>query len=109
MMPDRMSSSLTEYCTCVYGKWQGEEAGGFRNKTDNPKFQFEVDQQSKRKDIYLIYFNFRAIFIFIIVCRGFFFNFRAFSIDAEFFFLSISDFIYSVFSIYYRTVVFCDD
>lgn len=72
MMPDRMSSSLTEYCTCVYGKWQGEEAGGFRNKTDNPKFQFEVDQQSKRKDIYLIYFNFRAIFIFIIVCRGFF-------------------------------------
>lgn len=108
MMPDRMSSSLIEYCTCVYGKWQGEEAGGFRNKTDNPKFQFEVDQQSKRKDIYLIYFNFRAIFIFIIVCRGFF------SISVHFllmqnFFLSISDFIYSMFSIYYRTVVFCDD
>lgn len=107
-MPDRMSSSLTEYCTCVYGKWQGEEAGGFRNKTDNPKFQFEVDQQSKRKDIYLIYFNFRR-FLFSLSYAEVFFSISVHFLLMQNFFWSISDFIYSVFSIYYRTVVFCDD
>nr|XP_034308910.1 calpain-1 catalytic subunit-like isoform X2 [Crassostrea gigas] len=40
------SSDSLKYCTCLYGQWQGEEAGGFRNKTDNPKFKFEIDEQS---------------------------------------------------------------
>uniref|UniRef100_A0A8W8MAY6 Calpain catalytic domain-containing protein n=1 Tax=Magallana gigas TaxID=29159 RepID=A0A8W8MAY6_MAGGI len=30
----------------IIAQWQGEEAGGFRNKTDNPKFKFEIDEQS---------------------------------------------------------------
>lgn len=42
---DGRSDSLN-YCTCLYGQWQGEEAGGFENRTDNPKFQFEIDEQS---------------------------------------------------------------
>lgn len=49
-----MTSSLTEYCTCLYGQWQGEEAGGFRNKTDNPKFKLEIDEQSKKNGIRIL-------------------------------------------------------
>nr|XP_034308923.1 calpain-8-like [Crassostrea gigas]XP_034308924.1 calpain-8-like [Crassostrea gigas]XP_034308925.1 calpain-8-like [Crassostrea gigas] len=42
---DGRSDSLN-YCTCLYGQWQGEEAGGFQNRMKNPKFQFEIDEQS---------------------------------------------------------------
>lgn len=49
-----MTSSLTEYCTCLYGQWKGEEAGGFRNKTDNPKFKFEIDEKSKKNGIRIL-------------------------------------------------------
>ncbi|XP_078321159.1 calpain-9-like [Crassostrea virginica] len=44
------SSDSLKYCTCLYGQWQGEETGGFRNKINNPKFQFEVCEQSVDAD-----------------------------------------------------------
>ncbi|XP_022303003.2 calpain-1 catalytic subunit-like isoform X1 [Crassostrea virginica] len=44
------SPDSLKYCTCLYGQWQGEETGGFRNKINNPKFQFEVCEQSVQED-----------------------------------------------------------
>ncbi|XP_061185731.1 calpain clp-1-like [Saccostrea echinata] len=40
------SSDSLKYCTSLYGKWEGEEAAGFREKIKNPKFQFTVDESS---------------------------------------------------------------
>ncbi|XP_062574452.1 calpain-A-like [Saccostrea cucullata] len=39
-------SDNKQYCTSLYGKWEGKEAAGFREKTKNPKFQFTVDESS---------------------------------------------------------------
>lgn len=51
-----------------------------------PSFSLKSTNKVRGRTFIRTLFNFRAIFIFIIVCRGFLFNFRAFSIDAEFFF-----------------------
>ncbi|XP_061185730.1 calpain-A-like [Saccostrea echinata] len=40
------SSDNLKYCTSLYGKWEGKEAAGFREKINNPKFQFAVDEAS---------------------------------------------------------------
>ncbi|XP_048755739.2 calpain-9-like [Ostrea edulis] len=44
------SSDSLKYCTCLYGKWEGEEAAGFNDKISNPKFHFEITEQSVGAD-----------------------------------------------------------